>query len=301
MQSRPKDEILGYYAYSCLALDEGRYNEAIEGFRYTIRQNTETGKSSVGLICAYSCSGKYNKALKTYSKHRESILFDTRLRHLLVRDLSYYLAKDLSALQRKRRNYFSSVLLNRTMEKTQNIYTQDPLDIPAIILIAYWHMYTGHFFKNFEKIAGTCLRMKTLDDSFRWRLLNRMAMEDKTLWDDFSIAALFSSIPEEAYSSSYVNTLLLAIMFANDLEKARNNIELLRARGHIFTNEVMWNFIRLSVDEKEVDDLSVNFAKHLVLEGWSDSYVSNVIHYGYANRSRYSVKKEMERLSFLGM
>ncbi len=301
MPNKTTEEILGYYAYSCLALDEGRYSDAIDGFRYTIKRNTEVAKSAVGLICAYACSGKYNKALKTYSSYHESILFNTRLRHLLVRDLSYYLARDLSVLQKKRKNYFSSVLLNRSMEKTHSTYVENRLHIPAIILISYWHMYTGRFFENFEEIADTCLRMKTLDDSFRWRLLNRMALEDNSLWDDFSIASLFTGIPEEAYSSSYVNTLLLAIMFENDLEKARNNIDMLRSRGHIFTNEVMWNFIRLSVDEKEIDDLAVNFAKHLVLEGWADPYVSEVIHFGYANRSRYSVKKELDRLEFLGI
>lgn len=301
MASKTTEQILGYYAYSCLSLDEGHYSDAINGFKYTIKHKVEVGKSVVGLICAYACFGEYNRALKIYSSYHETILFNKKLRHLLVKNLSYYLARDLSFLQKKRRNYFSSIILNRTMEKTYSVYMENRLHIPAIILISYWHMHTGHFFENFQEIADTCLKMKTLDDTFRWRLLNRMALEDRSLWDDLSVASLFTGIPENAYSSAYVNTLLLAIMFEGNLEKARNYIDILRGRGHIFTKEVMWNFLRLSVEEKEIDDLAVNFSKQLIMEGWSDPYIAQVIHHGHLNHSRYSVKRELERLEFLGM
>ncbi len=301
MTDQVKNEMLGYYAYSYLALSEKSYRSAISGFSYTIRKKIEVEKSAIGLICAYACLGNYRKALRTYEHFKETIIFNTRLRHQLVKDLSYFLCLDTSAMKLQRQNYLSSVFLNRTMEKTRNAYSEDPSNIVAIIFMSYWHIYTGHVFDGMKAITNSCLYFRTLDDSFRWKLLNRVAIEDKELWEDETLAGMFTEIPEEISSNEYINTLILSMMYSGDLEKARDNIEIYRNKGYVFTNDVMWNFVRMSVEEDEIDDLSVNFAKHLISEGWADSLIAEVIRYGYANRSRYSVKKELNRLSFLNL
>lgn len=295
------NEMLGYYAYAYLALSEKNYRSAISGFNYTLRKNIEVEKSAIGLVCAYACIGNYKKALKTYESFKETIIFNARLRHQLVKDLSYFLCRDTSSLKFQRHNYFSSVVFGRTMQKTYDEYLKDTSNIPAIILMSYWHIFTGHVFENMKAITDVCIYFRTLDDTFRWKLLNRVAIEDKELWADETLAGMFSTIPEEVSSNEYVNTLILSTIYSGNLEKSRDNIEIYRNKGYVFTNDVMWNFIRLSVEEDEIDDLTVNFAKHLISEGWADSVIAEVIRYGYANRSRYSVKKELNHLSFLNL
>lgn len=301
MTEQNKNDMLGYYAYSYLALSEKSYRSAISGFNYTIRKNVEVEKSAIGLICAYSCMGNYKKALKTYNMFKESIIFNNRLRHQLVKDLSYFLSQDTSALKLQSRNYFSSVMLNRAMIRTHEIYTEDASNIPAIIFMSYWHIFTGHVNDDIKGITDVCLFFRTLDDTFRWKLLNRVAVEETELWEDDTLAGMFNEIPEEVSSNEYINTLILSTIYSGDLEKSRDEIEIYRNKGYLFTNEVMWNFIRLSVEEDEIDDLTVNFAKHLISEGWADNIIAEVIRYGYANRSRYSVKKELNRLSYLNL
>lgn len=301
MTDQVANEMLGYYAYSYLALSERSYRSAISGFNYTIRKNIEVEKSAIGLICAYACTGNYKKALKIYSSFRETIVFNSRLRHQLVRDLSYFLGNDTSSLKLQHQNYLSSVFFNRTMQKTYDEYVKDPSNIPAIIFMSYWHIFTGHVFDNMKTITDVCLFFRTLDDSFRWKLLNRVAVEDNSLWEDETLAGLFTDIPEEITSNDYINTLILSTIYSGNLEKSRDSIEIYRNKGYIFTNNVMWNFIKLSVEEDEIDDLTVNFAKHLISEGWADPIIAQVIRYAYANRSRYSVKKELNRLSFLNL
>lgn len=301
MSNIDKEKMLGYYAYSYLALSDENYRSAINGFNYTLRNKIEIDKSAIGLICAYACTGRYRKALKIYSSCKDAIIFNSRLRHQLVRDLSYFLAKDTSALKFKRRNYFSSVALSFHMNRTYEIYEADNSNIPAIILMSYWHINTGHIFENQEKFLNMCVYFRTLDNVFRWKLLSRIAVNNKDLWEDESLAAMFTEIPEEVTSSEYINTLILSILYNKDLEKSRNNIEIYRNKGHIFTNDVMWNFICLSVEEDEIDDLTVNFAKHLISEGWVDSIIAEVIRFGYANRSRYSVAKELKKLAFFNL
>jgi hypothetical protein len=301
MSDRVKNEMLGYYAYSYLSLNEKNYKGAVSGFNYTLRKNIEVEKSAIGLVCAHSCLGHYKKALRVYDSYKESIIFNARLRHQLVKDLSYFLCRDTSAMKLQRQNYFSSIMLNRAMQKTHSIYVDDPSNIVAIILLSYWHIFTGHVFEDMKAIADVCVFFRTLDDAFRWKLLNRVAIENTDLWEDETLAGMFTEIPEEVSNNEYINTLILSMMYSSDLEKARDNIEIYRNKGYVFTNEVMWNFIRLSVEEDEIDDLSVNFAKHLISDGWADSYIAEVIRFGYANRSRYSVKKELNRLAYLNL
>ncbi len=301
MTDQSNNEMLGYYAYSYLALSEKNYRSAINGFNYTVRKNIEVEKSAIGLICAYACMGNYRKALKTYSSFKETIILNTQLRHRLVKDLSYFLCRDTSTLKLKKQNYFASIFLNRIMAKTHETYIEDSSNIPAIIFMSFWHIFTGRVFGDMKNITDICLYFRTLDDTFRWKLLNRVAIEDKELLDDDTLAGMFSGIPEEISSNEYINTLILSKLYKNELENARDSIEIYRNKGYLFTNDVMWNFIRLSVEEDEIDDLTVNFAKHLISEGWADSVIAEVVRYGYANRSRYSVKKEMNRLAYLNL
>jgi len=301
MTEQVKNNMLGYYAYSYLALNEKSYKSAISGFNYTIRKNIEVEKSAIGLICAYACIGNYKKALKIYDSFKEKIIFNTRLRHQLVKDLSYFLCRDTSAMKLQRQRYFSSIFLGRTMLRTHELYVEDSSNILTIIFMSYWHIFTGHVFEDMKTIADICIYFRTLDDTFRWKLLNRLAVEETELWDDETLAGMFNEIPEEVSSNDYINTLILSTIYSGNLEKARDNIEIYRNKGYVFTNEVMWNFIRLSVEEDEIDDLTVNFAKHLISEGWADSIIAEVIRYGYVNRSRYSVKKELNRLSYLNL
>ncbi|MFO7611781.1 MAG: hypothetical protein R6W99_04755 [Clostridia bacterium] len=295
------DEMLGYYAYSYLSLGQKNYRKAISGFNFTLSRNIEPEKSAIGLICAYSCLGNYMKALKVYDRYKDSIIFNTKFRHQLVKDMSYFLAMDTFALRLQRKGYFSSITLGRSMNRTHAAYMADTSNIAAIILISYWYIFTGHEFNDIKKITDACLYLPTLDDTFRWKLLNRAAIDDSSLLQDESLAALFTMIPGEVASNEYINTIILSMLYGGDLEKARNNIEIYRLKGLIFTNELMWNFIRLSVEEDEIDDLSINFAKHLISEGWADSLIAAVIRFGYANRSRYSVKKELNKLTYFNL
>jgi len=301
MTDQVNNDMLGYYAYSYLALSEKNYRSAISGFNYTIRKNIEVEKSAIGLICAYACMGNYRKAIKTYDSFKETIISNTRLRHQLVKDLSYFLCLDTSAMKLQRQNYFAAIILNRTMQRTHAAYAEDSSNIPAIIFMSYWYIFTGHIYDDIKAITDICVYFRTLDDTFRWKLLNRVAVEEKELWEDETLAGMFNGIPEEISSNEYINTLILSTLYSGDLEKARDNIEIYRNKGYVFTNDVMWNFIRLSIEEDEIDDLSVNFAKHLISEGWADSLIAEVIRYGYANRSRYSVKKELNRLAYLNL
>lgn len=301
MTDQVKNEMLGYYAYSYHALSEKNYRSAINGFTYTIRKKIEVEKSAIGLICAYACLGSYRKAIRTYDKFKDSIIFNTRLRHQLVKDLSYFLCLDTSAMKVQRKNYLSSVVLNRAMQKVHSVYMEDSSNIVAIIFMSYWHIFAGHVFDGMKNITESCLYFRTLDDVFRWKLLSRVAVENKELLEDETLAGMFTGIPEEISSNEYINTLILSMMYNGTLEKARDNIEIYRNKGYVFTNELMWNFVRMSVEEDEIDDLAVNFAKHLISEGWADSMIAEVIRYGYANRSRYSVKKELNRLAFLNL
>lgn len=291
----------GYYAYAYLNLTDANYRSAIDGFRYTLRNNIEPAKSVIGLICTYCCLGNYKKALSYYDEYNESIIFNNGLRHKLVNDLSYFLSKDVSALKLKRRNYLSSIRINYTMNRICEMHTGNPSNIVSMILLGYWLAYAGFSCEPTAEAARNCVYMKTLDDTFRWKLLGRLSVDDKSLSSDDDLAALFTEIPEEVSSTDYVNTLIISKLFKGDLESARNSIEIYRNKGHIFTNEVMWNFVKLSVDEDETDDLTVNFAKHLISEGWVDSYIAEVIRFGYANRSRYSVRREMNILEYYGL
>ena len=300
-QNNITDQMKGYYAYSYLTLQDGNYRNAVNGFKYTLKNNIEPLKSAIGLVCAYCCMGNYRKALAVFDAHRDSLVFDKGLRHKLIRDLSYFLSRDVSALKLKRRNYFSSIRLNITMGRICEKHSEDPSGIVSVILLSYWLSYAGYTSDTTDDAAMQCLYMKTLDDRFRWKLLSRLSVENKELLLDDDLASLFSDIPEEVSSTDYINTLLLSIMYKGNLETARNNIEILRNKGQVFTNEVLWNFIKLSVEQGETDDLTVNFAKHLISEGWMDPYVAEAIRFGYANRTRYSVRNELRNLEYMNL
>jgi pentatricopeptide repeat protein len=300
-QNSNMENLKGYYAYSYLTLSDGNYRNAVNGFKYTLKNGIEPEKSAIGLICAYSCLGNYNKALSLYNEYRDMLIFNMAIRHKLVTDLSYFLSKDQTALNLKRRNYLSSIRLNFIMNKICENHPADSANIVSIVFLSFWLAYAGYMCDSTAEAARNCLYMRTLDDGFRWKLLGRLSIEDKELLLDDDLAALFSDIPIEIASTDYINTLILSQLFKGNLENARNKIELYRNKGQIFTNELMWNFVKLSVEEDEVDDLTVNFAKHLIGEGWNDSYLAEVIRFGYANRTRYSVKKEINTLEYFDL
>ncbi|MBN1624076.1 MAG: hypothetical protein JXN10_06350 [Clostridia bacterium] len=300
-QNSNMENLKGYYAYSYLTLSDGNYRNAVNGFKYTLKNGIEPEKSAIGLICSYSCLGNYTKALSLYDEYSDLLVFNTAFRHKLVTDLSYFLSKDQTALNLKRRNYLSSIRLNFIMNKICERHTGEPANIVTMILLSFWLSYAGYSCESTVDAARNCLFMKTLDDGFRWKLLGRLSIEDKELLLDDDLAALFSDIPVEIASTDYVNTLILSQLFKGNLENARNKIELYRNKGHIFTNELMWNFVKLCVEQDEIDDLTVNFAKHLIGEGWNDSYLAEVIRFGYANRTRYSVRKEINTLEYFDL
>ncbi len=300
-QSNVKDNSKGYYAYAYLTLSDGNYRNAVSGFKYTLKNRIEPEKSVIGLICAYCCLGNYSRAMSIYNEHKDQLIFNSTLRHKLVTDLSYFLSKDQTALNLKRRNYLSSIRLNFIMNSICEKHPADSANIVSIILLSFWLAYAGFSCGSTAEAARNCLYMRTLDDGFRWKLLGRISIEDKALLIDDDLAALFTDIPPEITSTDYVNTLILSQLFKGNLENARNKIEIYRTKGQIFTNELMWNFVKLSVEEDEVDDLTVNFAKHLISEGWNDSYLAEVIRFGYANRTRYSVRKEINTLEYFDL
>lgn len=298
---KPEPDLKGYYAYAYLALTDSHYRSAVNGFRYTLKNDIEPEKSIIGLICSYCCLGSYKKAMAVYRQYSESLVFDRTARHKLVNDLTYFLDRDVSALNLRRRNYLASIRLNYVMKRICEKHESDASNLVSLILLSYWLAYAGYSCSSTGEASMTCLYMKTLDDRFRWKLLSRMSVENKELLADDELAGLFTDIPEEMTSADYINTLIISKLYNGELESARNHIEIYREKGHVFTNELLWNFIKLSVDEDETDDLTVNFAKHLISEGWLDSYVAEVIRYGYANRTRYSVRRELNTLKLMNL
>ncbi len=294
-------ELQSHYAFSYLSLKDGDYKRAIRGFNYSLKNNVEVEKSVIGLICAYSCSGKYQKAITIFEKHEHLLILNKSYRHMLIHDLSFLLYNDQTALHKLRDGYFSSFFLGLSMKRTLEEYELDKANVLAIIFLSYWYFVTGRRPNGANEILKTCLFFPTLDKDFRWKLLRRMAITNKELLNDTQIASKFSSIPKSIDSPEYVNQLILSSLFSKDLLSAQERIVQGKELDQSFSNEVMWNYIKLTVDLNAIDETTVFFARALLNSGWIDSYVSTSISFGYKNKSPYSTKKDIEKLQMFGL
>ena len=294
-------QLKSYYAHAYLSLKDKDYDKAIRGFKYSIKNKVEVEKAVVGLICSYSCLGKYNRALVIFEKYEHFLVLNSSYRHMLIHDLSFLLLEDMSALKKQRDGYLSSFLFGRTMKKTFEEYNQDSSNILAIIFISYWYFITGRRPNDSNKILHTCLIFPTLDKEFRWKLLRRLAITDKELLNNSKIASTFKSIPKSIDSPEYIDQLILSTIYSKDLLKAQQRIIQSNELNHEFSNEVMWNYIKLTSENNEIDEQAVFFAKTLLHIGWMDSYVATVIRYGYDNKTPHSVKKDIEKLELFGL
>jgi hypothetical protein len=63
----------------------------------------------------------------------------------------------------------------------------------------------------------------------------------------------------------------------------------------------MWNYINSSVENNDIDDLSVNFAKRLFAKGWMDPVIGQVFRYAKNNLNIYNVTNETKALDLFGI
>ncbi|MCK5811650.1 MAG: hypothetical protein KAG94_02010 [Clostridiales bacterium] len=299
--NRTINKLQSHYAFSYLSLKDGDYKQAIRGFNYSLKNNIEVEKSVIGLICAYSCLGKYQKAIVIFENHKHLLILNKSYRHILIHDLSFLLFKDQSALHKLRDGYFSSFLLGLSMKRTLDKYELDKSNVLAIIFLSYWYIVTGRRPDSADKILKTCLFFPTLDKDFRWKLLRRMSITNKELLNDTQIASKFSSIPKSIDSPEYVNQLILSSLFSKDLLSAQERIIQGKDLDQTFSNEVMWNYVKTTVELDAIDETTIFFARALLNIGWIDSYVSTAISFGYKSKSPYSAKKDIEKLQLFGL
>ncbi|MBN2853092.1 MAG: hypothetical protein JXQ23_10200 [Clostridia bacterium] len=293
-------QLKSHYAYSYLALKDRDYYSAIRGFRYSIKNSMEVEKSVIGMICAYSCLGKYIKAMAVFNQYEHLLILNKSFRHLLIHDLSFLLVNDSTSLKKLRDGYLSSMRLGKSMKKTNDFYEGNNANVLSIILLAYWYFMTGRRPKGDTDVFISCLHFPTLDKDFRWKLLRRLSITNKELLEDSMIASKFKSLPKTIDSPDYINQLILSSIYTRDLLQAQERITESKELDHTFSSEVMWNYIRLAVENSEIDETAVFFAKTLLHDGWIDSYVSQTIKYGFENKSAYSAEKDIERLQLFG-
>jgi hypothetical protein len=95
--------------------------------------------------------------------------------------------------------------------------------------------------------------------------------------------------------------LLFSSLSSNALISSREKIEVQRMNGIELSDDVMWNYIDLSVENNDIDDLSVNFAKRLFAKGWMDPAIGKVFRYAKDNLNIYNVNNEMKALDLFGI
>jgi len=298
--SKLTEKLKSYYAYAYLALKDKDYINAIRGFKFLIKNKIEVEKSVIGLICAYSCLGKYSKALEVFARNHHLLVLNKNFRHMLIHDLSFLLVNDTTALKKRRDSYFSSFFLGRSIKNTMDDYNNNNTNILAMILLSYWYFITGRRPNGANTILATCLHFPTLDKDFRWKLLRRLSITNNNLLSDTLIASKFQSIPKNIDSPDYLNQLILSSLYSNNLIQAQERITNAKALEHLFSNEVMWNYIRLSIDKNGIDETCVFFAQTLLQDGWIDSYVAKAIKYGITHNFSYSVENDLSKLQLLG-
>lgn len=289
-----------YYSNSILSLNEGDYEEAIKGFLYLIKHGIEPEKSVLGIITAYACLTRYSQALKTYEQHKELFIGKSPYNTSFIELITPLLMKETSLLKKNSRGHFSGILMAKRMKDTQNIYTSDPQNLLARILICYWYAVLGKRPKDTEVMMKDFLVLEGVDDEFRWKLLEKLSITDKQLLEDITIAGMFKRIPRYL-DPAYINLLLFSDLSGNDLAQARENIEVQRMNGIEISDEVMWNYIDLSVTKDDIDDLTVSFAKRLFSKGWMDPAIAKVFRYAKDNLNMYNVNNELKALELFGI
>jgi G:T/U-mismatch repair DNA glycosylase len=289
-----------YYSYSGICLRDGDYKEAEKGFRYLLEHGIEPQKSAMGLITAYACSTKYAAALKAYEKYKEYLTGPDTNRDMFLDMLTGHLMRETSLLKKYVRGYVSGFKMAGKMKKTNEVYMGNKQNLLAQILLSYWYAVLGKRPYNSEEMLKQCLEYKALDNEFRWKLLEKLAVTDKTLMEDTSIASLFTKIPRFV-DRDYINLLLFTSLCKSDLAEARDKIEVQRMNGVELTNDVLWNYLELCVDKGDIDDLAVSFAKRLFAKGWVDPVIAEVFRYAKSNLTKHNVSNELDALELYGM
>jgi hypothetical protein len=289
-----------YYSYSGICLRDGDYIEAEKGFKYLLEHGIEPQKSAMGLITSYACSTKYPAALKAYEKYKEYLTGSDTNRDMFVEMITGHLMRETSLLKKYVRGYVSGFKMAGKMKKTNEIYLGNKKNLLAQILLSYWYAVLGKRPYNSEEMLKQCLEYKALDNEFRWKLLEKLSVTDKTLMEDTSIASLFTKIPRFV-DRDYINLLLFTSLCNSDLAEARDKIEVQRMNGVELTNDVLWNYIELCVDKGDIDDLAVSFAKRLFAKGWVDPVIAEVFHYAKSNLTKHNVSNELNALDLYGI
>ena len=188
----------------------------------------------------------------------------------------------------------------KRMKLVHEAYLMDKNNLLTKILICYWYAVLGKRPHDTEQMMKDFLHNEFLDDEFRWKLLEKLSITDKELMEDISIAGLFKRIPRYL-DHSYINLLLFSSLSSNALISSREKIEVQRMNGIELSDDVMWNYIDLSVENNDIDDLSVNFAKRLFAKGWMDPAIGKVFRYAKDNLNIYNVNNEMKALDLFGI
>jgi tetratricopeptide (TPR) repeat protein len=289
-----------YYSNSMMSLKEGDYEDAIKGFLYLINHGIEPQKSVLGILTAYSCLTRYTIALKTYEKNKEYFTDNPLNTGMFIEIMTSLLMKETSYLKKNARGYFTAILMANRMKTVHEAYLSDKDNILAIILICYWYAVLGRRPHDTEQMMKDFLHNEFIDDEFRWKLLEKLSITDKDLMDDITIASLFKRIPRYL-DHSYINLLLFSNLSGNNLVSAREKIEVQRMNGVELSDDVMWNYIDLCVENNDIDDLAVNFAKRLFAKGWMDPAIGRVFRYAKNNLNIYNVTNETKALDLFGI
>ncbi|MDD4543068.1 MAG: hypothetical protein PHY13_04775 [Clostridia bacterium] len=289
-----------YYSNSMISLKDGDYDEAIKGFKYLIKHGIEIQKSVLGLITAYSCITRYNNALKIYEEHKEFFTGKTPYKGMFVEIMTALLIKESTLLKKNTRGYLTGIITARRMKEVYEAYLVNPENLLCIVLICYWYAVLAKRPKDTEQMMVRFVNDEHIEDEFRWKLLEKLAITDKQIMEDITIAGKFKRIPRYL-DHSYVNLLLFSSLSSNNLIIARENIEVQRMNGVQLSDDVMWNYLDLCVENDDIDDLAVNFAKRLFSKGWMDPVIAKVLRYAKDNLNIYNVKNEMKSLELFGI
>lgn len=293
------DQPHAYYCLGQIKMYLAKYKEAQEDFEKALSIDENYTRAKVGLIVVNVYRKKFIQAVNLFAQYRMDIIVKRVYTRRLIRGVSEYYYGDGFFGQRSK-ELTNPLFYKMTIQPLLSKYGEDPGNIVLILILSMYYMAVKEKSLDILNILKICVYMDSIEDNMRWSLLKAIADCGEKLYLDLDIASKFSSIPEPDCTDQYVKTIFGAVVLGRNKYKVKNIFDSMKKQGKEMTLNMMWKYVDWSWNV-ELFDLSVyECCSNLILSGWVDILVLEMMEKLAKNNIITPTKEEMKMLNLYG-
>lgn len=272
---RKPNRPFGYYGLGVQYMLSGKLHMADRMFTHALKLDPGYISAILGKLEVQLTQNRYAAAAAYYNKNKELFLSKRinikRINRLTSR---FYTSRTLGS---HGTGLYLWLFLRENLSVLKGIQNKTIDNPVADIIIAMFCLKDGRKDEKALSLYRKCVELDEINDRLRWDLLKALSDKQPEFMQNNKIAGLFSAIPENAFSTKYMDFLLINFIKAGNESKVLKAFTSMQSKHITPEKKTLWyyfNFCR----ERNIWNPSLSYCcQNLINTGWVDNRLLTVI------------------------